>query len=111
MRQSRAGRQHTMFMIIMRHESKYPTGSLTTAQIARKMGLKSSTYLKNILRHMVEIGLINAVKIQPFYDCGYTVDAWQFCRYEQTPLPDHQIIVNGKSCRMSDTDAVEYLFT
>lgn len=103
-RMSRAGRQHQIFMAIIAYDKKYPSGSITTARVARKVGLKSSTYLKNILRHMAEIGLIKAVQIQPFYDCGYFVDAWQLARYEQTKLPDHEIIINGKSCRMSEME-------
>jgi hypothetical protein len=103
-RMNRAGRQHRIYMAIIAYDKKHKGGAITTAQVAKKVGLKSSTYLKNILRHMAEIGLLKAVQIQPFYDCGYFVDAWQLARYEQTKLPDHEIIINGKSCRMSEME-------
>lgn len=99
-RMSRVGRQRTALMVVMFHDKKNNGGCLTTGQIAKKMGIKSSTYLKNILRHMAEIGLIKLVQIEPRYQCGYFVDAWQYCRYEQASLPNHTIVINGQSMRM-----------
>lgn len=100
LRMSRAGRINQIHMAILRYDKRYPKGSITTAKIAKAIGVKSSTHLKNILRHMAEIGLITEVQIQPFYDCGYFVTAWQYVRYEQAKLPDHEIIINGQSMRM-----------
>ena len=58
-RMSRAGRIHTIHMILIKEQRKDSHAVFFVGDIAKKMGMKSSTYLKNILRHMVslEIGV------------------------------------------------------
>lgn len=58
-RMSRAGRIHAIHMILIHEQRKDSHAVFFVGDIAKKMGLKSSTYLKNILRHMVtlEIGV------------------------------------------------------
>lgn len=56
-RMSRAGRQHEIHMLLMREARKDSQAVFFVGDIARKMGLKSSTYLKNILRHLVSLEL------------------------------------------------------
>jgi len=56
-RMSRAGRKHEVHMLLMREYRKDSHAVFFVGDIARKMGLKSSTYLKNILRHLVSLEL------------------------------------------------------
>jgi predicted transcriptional regulator len=94
-RMSRVGRQHEIFMTLLRMNKKHPNSAFRMSKIAHSMGLKSSTYIKNILNHMVEIGLIEKVSFgkrgnaDPEY--GYKIFI-----YQQMPLPPHEIIINGK---------------
>jgi len=56
-RMSRVGRQHEIHMLLMRAYHKDSYAVFYVGDIARRMGLKSSTYLKNICRHLVSLKL------------------------------------------------------
>lgn len=95
---NRAGRKKLMYQALLRHDTQHPKGCLVTAKVAHAAGLKSSTAVVNMLREMEAEGLIVERTIQPFYECGYFVRAWQIAHYEQVPLPREFIIINGVKC-------------
>jgi len=101
MKMSRAGRKSLMLSALCHHDKRYPRGCLTTAKLAHAAGLMSSTEVVKMLREMAKTDLIREVQIEPRYQCGYTVRAWQLVRWEQKPLPDHEILINGQRFLMS----------
>lgn len=102
-RMSRAGRQHQIYMILLGVQKKSGRMSVSTGFIARRMGIKSSTYLLKILLHMEEIGLIERLSTAPANNRGDHFRSWRVAELKQMALPDHEIIINGKSMRMSDS--------
>jgi len=52
-RMSRAGRRDTILYILRKEQYRDSHAVFFVGDIAKKMGLKSSTYLKNILRELV----------------------------------------------------------
>jgi len=56
-RMSRAGRIHEIHMLLMREQRKDSHAVFFVGDVAKKMGLKSSTYLKNLLRHLVSLDI------------------------------------------------------
>ncbi len=70
--------------------------NLTCGELAHKLGLKSSTYLKRVVAEMEQ------------EDCQISVDnrsgTWRvfWLPMMQEPLPERFITVNGKSCRVAD---------
>jgi len=95
MRMSRAGRKELMLKAICRHDKRHPRGSLQTAKVAHAAGLMSSTEVVKMLRELAEDGLIIETYIEPSYQCGYTIRAWQLARHETMPLPSKFITING----------------
>jgi len=74
----------------------------TKGEICRKMGIKSTSRIRDMLNDMCEYGRI--VCATTALD-GYAdeVAIYGIPIYEQTELPkDHEIIINGVTCRMSD---------
>jgi len=94
-RMSRAGRKRLMLKAIEQHCKRFKGGYLPTSKVAHRAGLMSSTNVKNMLKEMESEGLIKSAQIEPFYDCGYTVVGWTLAQYEQMPLPERYIKING----------------
>lgn len=94
---SRAGRKALMFKAIMAHDRKHPGGCLTTAQMAHAAGLKSGSNVVKMLKEMEKFERVREVQIEPKYDCGYKVRAWQLVKLEQVALPERTIVINGVS--------------
>jgi DNA-binding Lrp family transcriptional regulator len=100
-RVSRAGRKKQILKVVQAYCRQYKGGWLPTAKIAHAIGLKASTNVKNILREMEADGLICGGQIEPYYACGYTVQAWTLAVYEQVALPERYIRINGVNWLLS----------
>ena len=100
-RMSRAGRKELMLGALRRYCQRWKGGYMPTAKLAHAAGLMSSTNVKNMLREMESDGLIVGHQIEPFYDCGYTVQGWTLAVYKQVELPDRYIKINGVSYLVS----------
>jgi len=101
---NRAGRKSLMLNAISRHDRLHPLGCLTTPQLAKKAGLKSSSEVVKMLREIEMNGVIKEVSIEPKFGAGYTVRAWQMVKFNQMVLPDEYIVINGKSYRRDGKD-------
>lgn len=67
----------------------------TKGEIARAMGCKSSSYLRDLLREMV--GDFRLVSCETFIE-GYNhkVEVFGIAKWQQKPLPEeHVIVING----------------
>jgi len=106
---NRAGRKGLMFKALSRHDRLYPTGCLTTAQLAHAAGLKASTDVVKMLRELAANEMVNELQIEPHYACGYTVRAWQMAKVHQMCLPEEYIIINGKNYRRDSGEEVIYV--
>ena len=74
----------------------------TRGEICRRMGIKSTSRIRDMLRDMADCGrLVSATTALDGY--AHEVEIFGIPQYKQTPLPDdHIIVINGVSCRMSD---------
>lgn len=99
-RMSRAGRKALMLKAIKRHCAKYRGGYLPTAKVAHAAGLVSSTEVVKMLKELEADGLVKEAQIEPHYACGYTVRAWTLAVWEQIPLPERYIKINGINYRV-----------
>jgi len=106
---NRAGRKELMLRALARHDRLYPTGCLTSSQLAHCAGLKSSSEVVKMLRELAADDRITEVLIEPYYACGYTVRAWQMAKFHQVSLPDEYIIINGKNYRRDSGEEVSYV--
>lgn len=94
-RVSRAGRKAQFLTLIMAYDRKHPDGCLTTAQFARKVGLKSSSNIVSMLHEMAKSDRLIEVQIEPSCGCGYTIRAWKLAKWYNEPLPDRFIEIGG----------------
>jgi DNA-binding Lrp family transcriptional regulator len=102
MRLNRAGRKRQIERIMKGWDSKRKGATMNTGMIAKKLGIRSSTHLVNILKEMEKEKTIRSLSTAPNPRYGYSFRVWQYVRWEQSKLPDHEIIINGISCRMSE---------
>jgi Mn-dependent DtxR family transcriptional regulator len=100
-RMSRVGRKALMLKAINAHCKKYRGGFLPTPKVAHRAGLVSSTEVRKMLREMQDDGLIKSAQIEPYYGCEYTVEGWTLAIYEQVPLPERYIKINGVNWLLS----------
>lgn len=100
-RMSRAGREAAIITAIRRMEYPLHGGLFTKGEICRKMGIKSTSRIRDMLRDMARCGaLVSATTALDGY--AHEVEVFGIPQYKQTPLPDnHIIVINGVSCRMS----------
>lgn len=98
----RAGREHAIVEAIRALDARGHYRMHTRGEICRKMGIKSTSRIRDILREMSSSGrLVGASTTLDGY--SHEVEIYGIPVYKQTPLPeDHEIIINGVSCRMSD---------
>jgi len=98
----RAGREHAIKDAIKRLEKEGNYKMFTKGEICRKMGIKSTSRIRDILDEMVgSHELVGATTALDGYN--HEIAIYGLVRYEQVPLPtDHEIIINGQSCHMSD---------
>lgn len=91
-RVSRAGRKSQVYTVLRFHYFKVGNWGLTTGEIARRIGMKSSTNLKNILREMTkEYPEISIEKRNGF-------DVFIYRPYVQQPIQFRTILINGLQC-------------
>ncbi len=90
------GRKKAILKALMRVYYQRGNVGLTCGELARKMGLKSSTYLKHVCAEME----IESEQVEVFQNAGIWRVRWY--PFEQTPLPERFITINGKSCRVAD---------
>ena len=87
---SRAGRQNEIYMLLMREAKKDSRAVFFVGDVARKMRLKSSTYLKNLCRNLVKL------KIGVFVIETERGDYFGYKPPVQTDFFDRVIIINNK---------------
>lgn len=93
---SRAGRKLFIRSILRMEFRKNKKAYFTVGQIARKMGLKSSTWLKNILREMAN----DNPEIIHMQQGG--MDMWRFQELDQLSFFQRGITINGSLVVVND---------
>lgn len=98
-RLNRAGRKAAIYKVLRYHYVKTGSWGLTTGEIARRMGMKSSTYLKNICKEMTKEYDEITMKTRNGFD------VFQYRPYVQKSLYDRLpvIKVNGRNIDISNT--------
>jgi len=86
-------------MVLIELKRKRGRASVSAGFIARKMGIRSSTYLRGILAEMESVGLIEHLWTGGRTPQGDAVKTWRLAEYENTPLPERYIVINGMSMR------------
>src|SRR6476659_1122283 len=88
-RMSRVGRRNTILYILRKEHFRDSHAVFFVGDIAKKMGLRSSTYLKNILRELVvdDVGVYMIATPQGDY-FGYEPP-------RQLEFEDRMLIING----------------
>lgn len=96
-RLSRAGRERAIVDAVRALELRGKHKMFTRGEICRRMGIKSTSRIRDMLRDMAKDGkLISASTALDGY--ADEVEIFGVARYEQTPLPqDHIIVINGVS--------------
>jgi len=95
-RMSRAGRKGQIRKVLMQEWKRKQSPFMTVGSIARRMGLKSSTYLKKLLYEMiVEDECI-------WMDTNSDVHKFGYHPLVQIKLPDRFITINGKSHKVAN---------
>ena len=87
---SRAGRKLVIRSILRMAWRDNPKQYFTVGQVARKMGLKSSTYLKNVLKEM------SADNNEIIHLQQGGMDMWRFQPYEQTSFLDRIPVIKNR---------------
>src|SRR6476659_947021 len=92
----RAGREHAIKEAIQRLEKEGKYKMFTKGEICRKMGIKSTSRIRDILMDMESAGeLVGATTALDSY--ADEIAVYGLPVYEQMPLPeDHVITINGK---------------
>lgn len=83
-------------MLLMRESRKDSNAVFFVGDVAKKMGMKSSTYLKNILRHLVTL------KIGVFVIETKQGDYFGYEAPKQTDFFDRVILINNKPISIRD---------
>lgn len=101
-RLSRAGREQAIVNAIRALDAKGKHKMHTRGEICRRMGIKSTSRIRDMLRDMASYGrLVSATTALDGY--AFEVEIFGVPIMKQSPLPeDHVIVINGLSCRMSD---------
>jgi len=95
-RMSRAGRKLFIKTVLRMAWRENPKQYFTVGQVAKRMGLKSSTYLKNVLR---EYSAENT-EIVHLQQGG--MDMWRYQPYEQMSFFERGITINGQLVAVND---------
>lgn len=95
-RMSRVGRKRHVRAKLITKYLRRKGEFFSVGQIARMMGMKSSTYLKNILRELErECDDI-------LTDSVNGVEVWRYQEYEQMSFLDRPILINGVYIKYRD---------
>lgn len=98
-RLSRAGREAAIVQAVLQLEKAGRFRCFTKGEICRRMGIKSTSRIRDMLRQLVKDGRL----VSGMYSSGnwsHEVEVFGYPHYEQIPLPDHSININGKSCEL-----------
>ena len=101
-RLSRVGREHAIKEAIRKLDGLGKYKMHTKGEICKKMGIRSTSRIRNILDEMVGTGqLVGATTALDGFN--HEIAIYGIPVYVQTSLPvDHEIIINGVSCRASE---------
>jgi len=97
-RMNRAGRKIAVEVAIRKLVKRGKHDVFTKGEIARAMGLRSSTYLRDLLDEMCLEYRLVCVK----YEVSSSRDlvmCYGVVNWQQRPLPERYITINGKSMR------------
>jgi hypothetical protein len=101
----RAGREHAIIEAIRTLDTRGNYRMHTRGEICRKMGIKSTSRIRDILNQMEANGqLVGATTALDGY--AHEIAIYGIPVYYQCHLPDHEIVINGDTCRMSDMGQV-----
>ncbi len=95
-RMSRAGRKHLIREILMKEFRRDFDACFNVGAIARKMGLKSSTYLKNLCRELAK----EQIGVYQINRDG--VDYFGYEHLKQLDFLDRVIIINKEPVKVSE---------
>lgn len=95
-RMDRAGRQRMIKIVLRMAWRKDAALRLTVGDVAKRMGLKSSTYLKNMLRDMSRFD----DEICSVEKNGCT--RWYFRPYVQQAFDQREIMIHGERRKVAD---------
>lgn len=100
-RLSRAGRKTAIVNAIVSLNARGKHKMHTRGEICRKMGIRSTSKIRDLLHELVVEGrLVDATTALDSY--ADEIAIYGIAVYRQTPLPDHEITINGVSCKMSE---------
>jgi len=101
-RLSRVGRENAIINAIRMLDASGHYRMHTRGEICRKMGIKSTSRIRDILNEMSASGqLVGATTSLDGY--SHEIAIFGIPVYRQTELPaDHEIVINGVSCRMNE---------
>jgi len=103
-RLNRVGRERAILDAIKRLEAKGRDTIFTRGEICRLMGIKSTSRVRDILNEMSERGILVTAKL-PLRGFNSEVAMYGAVYMKQISLPeDHDIVINGMTCRMSDAE-------
>ncbi len=89
-RMSRAGRKDAVETVLRMAWRDNDLARLTVGQVAKKMGLKSSTYLKKMLFELVS-------EVEEIYHINeHGIDRWYFKPYAQQRFDSRHLTINGE---------------
>ncbi len=94
-RMSRVGRKLYIKTVLRMAWRDDDLAKLTVGQVAKKMGLKSSTYLKKCLFECVE-------EVEEIYHVNeHGIDKWYFKPYVQQRLEKRHVVINGERVKVA----------
>ncbi len=103
----RAGREHAIIEAIRALDARGHYRMHTRGEICRKMGIKSTSRIRNILEEMCSSGqLVGATTALDGY--AHEIAIYGIPVYVQMPLPDHYIKINGVLTDMATGEAICY---
>jgi SOS-response transcriptional repressor LexA len=98
-RLGRAGRKRVILEVLADAKKKRPRSGFSSGEIARRMGIRSSTYLRDLLHELEDDGRVERLSSKPRNGVGDEFPLWRIAVLEQTSLPERFIIINGMSMR------------
>ncbi len=109
-RLSRAARERAIKNAIAQLDSRGFYKMHTKGEICRKMGIISTSKIRVILEQMAERGdlILATTAIDGF---NHEVAIYGLPTYEQVPLPDHVIVINGHSMNLTYKEGDNYALT
>jgi len=94
-RMSRAGRMEQCKQVLRWAWRDNDQARLTVGQVAKKMGLKSSTYLKKVLFDCAET-------TESIYHVNeHGIDKWYFKPYVQQRFEKRHVVINGERVKVA----------